>query len=38
MASALYNWYDKEPYKQRIREFLHQDDKETEEEEKKKKS
>jgi 4-hydroxyphenylacetate 3-monooxygenase len=25
MASAMYNWYDKEPYKQRIREFLHQD-------------
>jgi 4-hydroxyphenylacetate 3-monooxygenase len=23
MAGALYNWYDKEPYKQRIREFLH---------------
>jgi 4-hydroxyphenylacetate 3-monooxygenase len=22
MASALYNWYDKEPYKQRIRDFL----------------
>jgi 4-hydroxyphenylacetate 3-monooxygenase len=38
MASALYNWYDKEPYKQRIREFLHQDDKEAEEEEQKKKS
>jgi 4-hydroxyphenylacetate 3-monooxygenase len=27
MAGALYNWYDKEPYKQRIREFLHQDEK-----------
>lgn len=26
MASALYNWYDKEPYKQRIREFLHRED------------
>ena len=24
MASALYAWYDKEPYKQRIREFLHE--------------
>jgi 4-hydroxyphenylacetate 3-monooxygenase len=24
MASALYSWYDKEPYKQRIREFLHE--------------
>jgi 4-hydroxyphenylacetate 3-monooxygenase len=22
MASALYNWYDKEPYKERVREFL----------------
>jgi 4-hydroxyphenylacetate 3-monooxygenase len=27
MAGALYNWYDKEPYKQRIREFLHKDEK-----------
>jgi 4-hydroxyphenylacetate 3-monooxygenase len=26
MAGALYNWYDKEPYKQMVREFLHQDD------------
>jgi 4-hydroxyphenylacetate 3-monooxygenase len=26
MAGALYNWYDKEPYKQRIKEFLHQED------------
>lgn len=25
MAGALYDWYDKEPYKQRIREFLHQE-------------
>ncbi len=24
MAGALYNWYDKEPYKQRVKEFLHQ--------------
>ncbi len=24
MAGALYNWYDKEPYKQRIREMLHE--------------
>ncbi|MHB1907696.1 MAG: 4-hydroxyphenylacetate 3-monooxygenase, oxygenase component [Nitrososphaerales archaeon] len=23
MASALYNWYDKEPYKQKVNEFLH---------------
>lgn len=28
MAGALYNWYDKEPYKQRIREFLHQKEEE----------
>jgi 4-hydroxyphenylacetate 3-monooxygenase len=26
MAGALYNWYDKEPYKQRIREFLHKEE------------
>ena len=24
MAGNLYNWYDKEPYKERIRKFLHQ--------------
>ena len=23
MASAFYNWYDKEPYKQKVNEFLH---------------
>jgi len=26
MASALYAWYDKEPYKQRVRELLHRED------------
>ena len=26
MASAYYSWYDKEPYKQRVREFLHRED------------
>lgn len=26
MASAYYNWYDKEPYKQRVKEFLRRDD------------
>ena len=25
MASALYAWYDKEPYKQRVRELIHRD-------------
>jgi 4-hydroxyphenylacetate 3-monooxygenase len=28
MASNLYNWYDKEPYKERIRNFLHREDQE----------
>ncbi|HKW04788.1 MAG TPA: 4-hydroxyphenylacetate 3-monooxygenase, oxygenase component [Nitrososphaerales archaeon] len=27
MAGALYNWYDKEPYKRKIIEFLHKDEK-----------
>ncbi len=26
MASAFYTWYDKEPYKQRVRELLHRED------------
>ncbi len=26
MASAYYNWYDKEPYKERVRELLHRKD------------
>jgi 4-hydroxyphenylacetate 3-monooxygenase len=26
MAGALYNWYDKEPYKQRVRELLHREE------------
>jgi 4-hydroxyphenylacetate 3-monooxygenase len=26
MASALYNWYDKEPYKERVKELLHRND------------
>ena len=25
MAGNLYNWYDKEPYKERIRNFLHRE-------------
>ncbi len=26
MASAYYSWYDKEPYKQRVKELLHRGD------------